>query len=117
MKRALLILVAAVAVFTAGCEWEALPDPGTGGHVSDESLARLRDCESGGSYQAVSRNGIYRGAYQFSQSTWNSTAQKWAPWLVGVDPAAAQPHEQDNMAAALFAEAGRSPWPRCGKRL
>jgi hypothetical protein len=117
MKRALLILVAAVGLFATGCEWEALPDPGMGGHVSDESLARLRNCESGGNYQAVSRSGAYRGAYQFSRATWNSTAAKWAPWLVGVDPAAAHPDEQDNMASALFAEAGRSPWPHCAKYL
>lgn len=117
MKRVLLILVAAIGIFATGCEWEALPDPGTGGHVSDESLARLRDCESGGNYSAVSGSGAYRGAYQFSQATWNATAERWAPWLVGVDPATALPHEQDNMASALFAEAGRSPWPHCGKRL
>src|SRR5215210_8247093 len=116
MKRALLILAALGVLFAAGCDWESLPDPGTAGHISDESLARLRDCESGGNYTAVSRNGMYRGAYQFSRATWNSIAQQWAPWLVGVDPAAAQPFEQDNMASALFAQKGGSPWPRCRDR-
>jgi hypothetical protein len=117
MKRVFLVVAALVGLFAAGCDWESLPDPGAGGHVSDESLARLRDCESGGSYTAVSSSGAYRGAYQFSQATWDATAEKWAPWLVGVDPATAFPHEQDNMAQALFAESGRSPWPHCGKRL
>lgn len=117
MRRAVLILGLLVAVFAAGCDWEALPDPGAAGHVSDESLARLRACESGGDYKAVSRSGRYRGAYQFSQSTWNAVAAEWAPWLVNVDPASATPVEQDNMASALFAKSGRSPWPRCGDNM
>lgn len=117
MKRVLLILGLTVTVLAAGCDWESLPDPGTPGSVSDESLARLRQCESGGDYRAVSSSGAYRGAYQFSRSTWNSVAQNWAPWLVGVDPAAALPVEQDNMAAALFSEKGRSPWPYCGDNM
>lgn len=116
MKRALFVAAALVAVLS-GCEWDSLPDSGAAGHVSDDSLARLRACESGGNYSAVSKSGAYRGAYQFSRGTWNSLAQKWAPWLVGVDPAAATPMEQDNMASALFAEQGRSPWPYCGRQL
>jgi hypothetical protein len=117
MKRALLILSLLVTVFAAGCDWDTLPDPGAAGHVSDDSLARLRACESGGDYGAVSGSGAYRGAYQFSRGTWNAVAKEWAPWLVGVDPAAASPVEQDNMASALFAEQGRNPWPNCGKRM
>jgi hypothetical protein len=117
MKRALLVLAALGILVAAGCDWENLPDPGTAGYVSDESLARLRECESGGDYAAVSRSGAYRGAYQFSQGTWDAVAAEFAPWLVGVDPATALPHEQDNMAQALFAQSGRSPWPSCGKRL
>ena len=118
LRRGLAALIALLALaLAAGCEWESLPDPGASGHVSDASLARLRSCESDGDYRAVSRSGTYRGAYQFSRSTWNATAAKWAPWLVGVDPAAAWPWEQDNMAAALFAEQGRSPWPHCGRHL
>ena len=34
-------------------------------------LATLRNCESGGNYQTNTGNGYY-GAYQFSQSTWDS---------------------------------------------
>ena len=117
MRRTFFTIAALVAVFTAGCDWESLPDSGAAGHVSDESLARLRDCESGGNYGAVSRSGAYRGAYQFSKSTWDAVAQSWAPWLVGIDPATATPVEQDNMASALFAEQGRSPWPHCGSKL
>lgn len=44
-------------------------------------------------------------------------AQRWAPWLVNADPATASVKDQDNMASALFAERGRTPWPICGRRL
>lgn len=85
--------------------------------ISDEGLARLRACESNGRYDVVSANGTYRGAYQFSRSTWNSVASRHYPELRGVDPAAASPFDQDRMARALWAEQGRSPWPHCGKRV
>lgn len=79
--------------------------------------AALRRCESGGDYGAVSASGSYRGAYQFSRSTWNSVASSSAPHLVGVDPAAAAPADQDAMAMALYRSSGSSPWPHCGKHL
>ncbi|MCX7620103.1 MAG: transglycosylase family protein [Acidimicrobiales bacterium] len=85
--------------------------------LSDASLARLRQCESGGNYAAVSPGGAYRGAYQFARTTWNSVASRHYPKYVGVDPAAAAPKVQDSMARALYLEMGRSPWPVCGRYL
>jgi hypothetical protein len=85
--------------------------------LSDEQLARLRQCESSGNYSIVSASGSYRGAYQFHRRTWNDVASRHYPYLVGVDPATAMPHDQDRMARALWAEAGRSPWPHCGRRV
>ena len=79
--------------------------------------AALRDCESGGNYSIASRSGKYRGAYQFDRSTWNSVAQRHDPTLVGVDPAAASPAQQDAMALALYLERGARPWPHCGRHL
>jgi hypothetical protein len=79
--------------------------------------AALRRCESGGNYGAVSSSGTYRGAYQFSRSTWNSVASRSYPHLVGVDPAAAAPADQDAMAMALYRSSGSGPWPHCGKHL
>lgn len=79
-------------------------------------LARLRHCESRGNYRAVSRSGRYRGAYQFSRSTWNATARRHLPHYVGVDPAQAAPEVQDAMARALWATGGRGHWPICGRR-
>jgi resuscitation-promoting factor RpfB len=82
-------------------------------------LARLRWCESRGDYQAVSRTGTYRGAYQFSRATWNVVAARHYPWLVGVDPIAAEWWWQDAMAQALWQMpgGGRSHWPVCGNRV
>ncbi len=85
--------------------------------ISDAGLARLRACESGGNYSSVSSNGTYRGAYQFSRSTWNSTAARFYPHLRGVDPAAAAPYDQDRMTRALWANGGPGHWPVCSKRV
>jgi hypothetical protein len=82
-----------------------------------EQWAALRDCESGGDYSITNPSGKYRGAYQFDRSTWNSVAERHAQALVGVDPAAASPAEQDAMALALYTERGARPWPHCGRHL
>ncbi len=79
--------------------------------------AALRDCESNGNYAITNPSGKYRGAYQFDRRTWNSVAERHAPRLVGVDPAAASPADQDLMALALYSERGASPWPQCGRHL
>lgn len=100
-----------------GDHFENLPSPGQPGFVSNDSLARLRQCEATGNYGAVSSSGAYRGAYQFSRDTWNGVADRWASRLRGADPAGASPQDQDDMARALFSERGRSPWPHCGQRM
>jgi hypothetical protein len=94
------------------------PAPGTrSGGPSAGQWAALRQCESSGNYRATNPSGRYRGAYQFDQSTWNSVASRRAPHLVGVDPAAASPGDQDAMARALYASRGAQPWPVCGRHL
>ncbi len=84
---------------------------------SADQWAALRECEAGGDYSITNRSGKYRGAYQFDRSTWNSVAERHAPALVGVDPAAASPADQDAMALALYIERGARPWPHCGRHL
>ena len=84
---------------------------------SAEQWAALRECESGGDYSITNPSGKYRGAYQFDRRTWNSVAERHAPHLVGVDPAAASPSDQDAMAYALHSERGARPWPHCGRHL
>jgi hypothetical protein len=85
--------------------------------LNAEQLHRLRWCESRGDYEAVSRTGKYRGAYQFSRSTWDSVASRHFPWLVGVDPIVAEFYWQDAMTRALWSERGRQPWPVCGLKV
>jgi hypothetical protein len=85
--------------------------------ISDDGLARLRQCESGGNYSIVSASGAYRGAYQFSRGTWNGVARRHYPHLDGVDPAAAAPWDQDRMARALWATGGPGHWPVCSRRV
>jgi resuscitation-promoting factor RpfB len=85
--------------------------------LSADGLARLRHCESRGNYGAVSATGRYRGAYQFSQATWNGTAARHYPHLQGVDPARAAPFDQDRMTRALWATGGPRHWPVCSRRV
>lgn len=78
---------------------------GGGGDI----LARIRGCESGGRYNAVSGSGKYRGAYQFDHRTWAGVGGSG-------DPAAASAAEQDARASALYARRGGSPWPVCSRQ-
>ena len=88
----------------------------TGGPTA-EQWAALRTCESSGRYDAISPSGRYRGAYQFSQATWDWVASFSNPALVGVDPAAASIADQDAQAFALYDRNGAGPWPHCGAYL
>jgi hypothetical protein len=69
-------------------------------------LQAIAACESGSNPAANTGNGFY-GKYQFTQSTWESVGGTG-------NPAAAPEAEQDRRAAALYAQAGSSPWPVCG---
>jgi resuscitation-promoting factor RpfB len=73
------------------------------------ALAKLRSCESGGNY-ANKKNPLYRGAYQFSYSTWGN---KYGIY----DPADASPAQQDQAARELYVRRGWQPWPHCGSTL
>lgn len=74
-------------------------------------LACVRARESGGNYGIVDGSGNYMGAYQFAQSTWDSVASRAGRRdLVGVRPNLASPADQDAIALATLAIAGRSPW-------
>jgi hypothetical protein len=72
---------------------------------------RAHESDTSGGYRAVSASGTYRGAYQFSRSTWDATARAAGRLdLVGVDPAAAAPGDQDLLALTLYRIRGASPW-------
>ena len=90
----------------SGVPYPALSDPALNGFLSCVVQA-----ESGGNYGIVSPNGLYMGAFQFSQPTWNSAAQAAGlGLLVGVPPNQATRAEQDTVAVALFALDGQQPW-------
>ncbi len=74
-------------------------------------LACIRTRESHGNYRAVSANGMYRGAYQFTQSSWDLAANHAGRHdLVGVLPDRASPAAQDAMALVLYEWMGSAPW-------
>ena len=74
-------------------------------------LACVRQRESHGNYRAVSANGVYRGAYQFAQSSWDLAARHAGRNdLVGVLPDQASPADQDALALNLYQWQGAKPW-------
>jgi uncharacterized protein YabE (DUF348 family) len=73
------------------------------------ALAKLRACESGGNY-ANKKNPLYRGAYQYSYSTWANYGGYY-------DPADAPPAVQDQAARNTYLRRGWQPWPNCGANL
>jgi hypothetical protein len=73
----------------------------------EAELEKIAACESGGDPTAVSRDGRYRGKYQFTRATWRSLGGSG-------DPAKAPEATQDAMAAKLLALRGTAPWPVCG---
>ena len=99
-------------------EPEPAPGEGDDGLPSGEQWAALRKCEASGNYSISSQNGLYHGAYQFNQRTWDGVAKGAnRPDLVGVNPAKVAPADQDAMAIALYRQRGAQPWPHCGKHL
>jgi hypothetical protein len=86
------------------------PTPEQSGNAAGIGWARLRQCEAGGNYGAVSPSGQYRGAYQFDITTWRGMGGAG-------DPATAPPAEQDYRAQLLYNQRGAQPWPVCGQHL
>jgi hypothetical protein len=110
VRRWLAAGAVAAVVFAAGCF--ATGSSGSfSAHHNDPFLTCVRRVESGGNYQAISPNGLYRGAYQFLQATWDSTARHIGAFdLVGMDPRSGSPTLQDDMAWALYQWQGKQPW-------
>jgi peptidoglycan hydrolase CwlO-like protein len=100
----------------------APPTAAVGGATTDPALNPFLQCvvqaESGGDYGAVSPDGLYMGAFQFSQPTWDYAAQAAGlPGLVGVPPNTASKADQDTVAVALYSLDGEQPWlgDRCSQ--
>jgi hypothetical protein len=105
------VAAAAIALLIAGCFPAKAGPPGFGAHHDDPYLTCVRRYESGGRYTVDSPNGLYHGAYQFHQATWDDTARHIGRRdLVGLDPHVASPALQDDMAWALYQWRGKAPW-------
>ena len=88
-----------------------VPQAGENPHHNDPFLVCTRGIESKGNHQAYNASGPYYGAYQFTQSTWDSTANHAGRGdLVGVDPRNASEYDQDEMAWTLYQWKGKGPW-------
>jgi hypothetical protein len=75
--------------------------------TASPTMEAIAACESGGNPTTDTGNGFY-GKYQFTLETWQSVGGTG-------NPAQASEAEQDRRAAALYAQAGPSPWPVCGR--
>ena len=110
IRRRLAAAAVAAAVLAAGC-FASGSSGSLSAHHDDPFLTCVRRVESGGNYRIDSANGLYHGAYQFLQSTWDATARHIGAFdLVGVDPHTATPTLQDDMAWALYQWQGTQPW-------
>ena len=84
----------------------ATQPPGTAPVAVPAELQRVAQCESGGNPRAVSRDGQYRGKYQFLRSTWRGLGGRG-------DPARAPEWLQDKLALQLYQRSGTAPWGAC----
>jgi hypothetical protein len=102
---------AAAADAPVGPSTAYAPRAGEHPQHNDPWMVCTRRIESGGNYQAYNGSGPYYGAYQFTQGTWNSTANHAGRGeLVGVDPRNASEYDQDDMAWTLYQWKGKAPW-------
>lgn len=99
---------AAKAARAAGVSTSTTGATAPGAGAPSGALAAIAQCESGGNPSAVGGGGTYRGLFQFSQATWNAVGGTG-------DPAAASVGEQTKRAQILYAQAGPSQWPVCGR--
>ena len=77
---------------------------------ADKRWARsTSECESGGDPDAIGSGGLYRGAFQFTRSTWEAS-----PKSPGGDPIAYPYRTQAVVAILLKNRDGAQHWPVCG---
>ncbi len=97
-----------------GCERLGAPPPLATVLASGSAFlacTRADESDSAGGYQAHSADGLYHGAYQFLQSTWDNVARRSGRYdLVGRNPGFAAPADQDQMALNLYHWQGAAPW-------
>jgi hypothetical protein len=75
------------------------------------ACTRAHESDTAGGYQAHSPDGLYHGAYQFLQSTWDNTARHAGrPDLAGINPGNVPAADQDTVATSLYQWQGKAPW-------
>ncbi len=84
--------------------------PRFSGPVTNDVWAALSRCEAGGRPDAVSRNGKYFGAFQFSLGTWHAIGMPGSPIDFPYDV-------QLGAAQRLQARSGWGQWPVCSRKL
>ena len=88
-----------------------------GGSYYNAAYEGTRQCivskESGGNYSIVSSNGLWHGAYQFTQGTSDAAAQQMGRGdLVGTPASQWAPADQDQAFWTIWNNgAGRGNWP------
>lgn len=83
--------------------------PGAAAWAASARAVRLRICESGNRYNAVSKTGKYRGAYQMNRAFWLGYGGN-----PSITPDQASKTEQDSVAYRGWLARGWQPWPHCG---
>ena len=73
---------------------------------------KIAQCESGGNPRAVSPNGLYRGLYQISASTWAA----YGGTSYAARPDLASPSQQLAVAQKIQQGQGWNAWPTCSRR-
>jgi hypothetical protein len=90
----------------------AASQPASGGA---DFFACVRHHESRGNYGVVNRGSGAAGAYQFMPTTWSNAARAYGRGdLVGVNPSAASPADQDTIARYVYSTQGARPWAGSG---
>lgn len=77
---------------------------------TDDPFDALSACEAGMNPRRVSASGAYRGAFQFSMSTWHGIGESGDP--IDYDYA-----HQKAAARRLQARSGWGQWPTCSRKL
>ena len=109
MKTSNMIRRGAAALVIGGAAVGAMAMPANAAPSTD--LGAIKQCESGGNYQAVNASSGASGAYQFLASTWQSMGATTAGYATAADAPAAV---QDKAAAELMARSGASQWECSG---
>ncbi len=114
-QRTFTIMIAMCSIEPKGCQPKpasrpAAPRASRGGPRSGDVWSALARCESGGDPNSRSANGLYTGAFQFADATWQS---------LGYSGSAADHPYATQLAGAqrLQARSGWGQWPRCSRRL